>query len=356
MKKLYTLLSVLALLSVFTASAQLTVTENPTTEELTTFFEGADVAISNLSTVNCAERAHGFFSGGTGPLELIPQGYVITTGRANNIIGPNNVGNRSTNNVLSGDLSLTALAGTNTFDASIIEFDIIPQHNMILFDYSFGSEEYPEYVGLFNDVFTVFASGEGIEQEQNFALVPGTDLPVNVTNISNGYAQSGDTALGPCVNCEYYIENIGGEELQYDALTTVLTGVIHVVPQTTYHIKIAIADALDRIYDTGVFFTWYSFRSVQDITTSIDANADREITVFPNPNNGTFTVETNLTTNGLIKTEIRNLFGQLVYAQDENAAKGIYRKSIDMELANGIYLITLQTNEGRVTKKIEVVK
>lgn len=78
--------------------------------------------------------------------------------------------------------------------------------------------------------------------------------------------------------------------------------------------------------------------------------------VFPNPNNGTFTVETNLSSNGLIRTEVRNLFGQLVYAQDENAVKGQYRKTINMDFASGIYLVTLQTTEGSTTKKIEVVK
>jgi hypothetical protein len=78
--------------------------------------------------------------------------------------------------------------------------------------------------------------------------------------------------------------------------------------------------------------------------------------IFPNPNSGSFTIESNIAENGKLKTEVRNLFGQLVYAQDENAAKGLYRKNIDVDLAKGIYLITLQTNEGRVTKKIEIVK
>lgn len=80
------------------------------------------------------------------------------------------------------------------------------------------------------------------------------------------------------------------------------------------------------------------------------------LSVFPNPNTGTFTIESNLTVSGIVRTEVRNLFGQLIYAHDENAAKGQYRKTIDADFASGIYLLTLQTNEGRVTRKVEVVR
>ena len=55
------------------------------------------------------------------------------------------------------------------------------------------------------------------------------------------------------MNCEYYADNTGGLTLEYDGLTTVLTGWLLVVPCEEYHIIIGIADCGDGIYDAGVF-------------------------------------------------------------------------------------------------------
>jgi len=64
--------------------------------------------------------------------------------------------------VVTPDLSVLA-AGFQTFDASILEFDFIPQSDTLKFNYIFGSEEYPEYVNSgYNDVFGFFISGPGI--------------------------------------------------------------------------------------------------------------------------------------------------------------------------------------------------
>lgn len=185
-------------------------------------------------------------------------GIILTNGRIINAPGPNNVANRSTNNALPGDAQLTAIAGTNTFDATILEFDFIPYSDTIRFEYIYASEEYNEYVGLFNDPMAFFISGPGFGTPYNMARIPGTTTPVSINTINNGYSASCPSA-GPCVQCAYYFDNCGGTTVQYDGFTTPMTAFAVVQPCVQYHIKIAIADALDRIYDSAVLLKAGSF-------------------------------------------------------------------------------------------------
>src|SRR6185503_14262461 len=48
-------------------------------------------------------------------------------------------------------------------------------------------------------------------------------------------------------------DNSSGTDVVYEGLTTAITSVKPVVPCSTYHMKIAIADAGDQAYDSGVF-------------------------------------------------------------------------------------------------------
>lgn len=121
-----------------------------------------------------------------------------------------------------------------------------------------------------------------------------------------------------------------------------------------YYVEAVLPDSCTPFRDglTGSLSNYTS----QLISSVNQYDVNNSVNVFPNPNNGSFIIESNIPENGKLRIEVRNIIGQLLYAQDDNAAKGIYRKNIDMDLAKGIYLITLQTNEGSVTKKVEVVK
>jgi hypothetical protein len=55
---------------------------------------------------------------------------------------------------------LNAAAGTNTYDAAILEVDFIPTGNVMTLQFQFASEEYPEYTGsTFNDIFAIWMNG-----------------------------------------------------------------------------------------------------------------------------------------------------------------------------------------------------
>ena len=161
-----------------------------------------------------------------------------------------------------GDLQLDTISGNTTFDAAILEFDFVPISDTVKFNYVFASEEYPEYsCCTVNDVFGFFISGPGIVGAPNIALIPSSTTPVTVNTLTGNYPPATSNCGGGCYNSfsQYYIDNAGGLTVQYDAFSTVLEARQVVIACDTFHIKLAIADAGDGIYDSGVFLQQGSF-------------------------------------------------------------------------------------------------
>jgi len=261
-KGVHFIVLIIALLSVVCSNngyAQLTFNNALTAQQLAQILAGPGVTVSN-ATMNCPFNAIGSFNGSSNIGML--SGIILTTGSTANAAGPNNTGSAGTNNGAPGDPQLNTLAGSGTFDACALEFDIVPVCSLLSFNYVFGSEEYPEWVNSsFNDAFAFFISGPGIVGQQNIALVPLTALPVTIDNIN------------ATTNSIYYVDNTGGATIQYDAFTVVLTASITVQPCQTYHLKIVIADAGDGIYDSGVFLEEGSMQCPSVAATATVANA-----------------------------------------------------------------------------------
>lgn len=265
-------------------SAQITVNGGLSATDIIGILQGNDIVITN-ETVNCPNDAYGSYNNAT--IIGLTEGALFTSGTINNALGPNAAAGTSTNNAVPGDPLIDAITGVNTFDACILEFDFIPVGNTFVFNYVFGSEEYFEYVcSGFNDGFGFFLSGPnpagGTYTDENVALLPnGTPVSINSVNNGNPLGSNCTNNQGdncPC-NSEYYIDNTGGTDLEYDGYTTVLNVSAEVVPCETYNIKIAIADGGDGAFDSGIFIENFSISSINDFT----ANA---LPAFEGCNNG----------------------------------------------------------------------
>lgn len=221
--------------------AQLNATPNNNAQDLAETIVGGGIQILN-PVLECGNNGAGTFTGG-GALG-IDSGVLLTCGNVNIAEGPNNdLGAGQDVNGGNSDADLQSIGGTNMFDVCTLEFDFIPQGDEVTFYYIFGSEEYPEYAppnnSGFNDVFGLFISGPGILGTQNIAVLPnGTYVSINNVNA--------------ITNNAYYITNTGNST-EYDGYTTRLQAFIQVTPCETYHLKFAIADRGDGIYDSGVF-------------------------------------------------------------------------------------------------------
>ncbi|MFH0894387.1 MAG: choice-of-anchor L domain-containing protein [Bacteroidota bacterium] len=212
------------------------------------FLLGGGVSASNI-TYTGSNAARGYFNGSASNIGL-GEGVILSTGKITDAPGPNSAGSTGENFGNPGDALLDAIVGDATIDAAILEFDFIPSSDSVKFKYVFASEEYPEFVGsTFNDVFGFFISGPGISGIKNIALIPGTITPVTINNVNAGSFSA------------YYFDNDNGNTVEYDGFTTVLTAMERVVPCSTYHIKMAIADVGDGSYDSAVFLEAKSFTS-----------------------------------------------------------------------------------------------
>ncbi|MGB1207345.1 MAG: choice-of-anchor L domain-containing protein [Chitinophagales bacterium] len=239
------------------------------------FFDSQQQAlmIENI-TFTGADGSMGFFEGSECNVGL-NAGILMTTGTIENAIGPNNQGLQTGHNQTNGDSDLDAIEGVlGTNDACILEFDIVPFVDSLVFHYVFASEEYLEFVDSFNDVFAFFVSGPGYTENTNIALIPNTDIEVSINNINaDDYSQ-------------YYVNNGNGSSapqdtdatvVQYDGFTTPLTAVMHVVAGETYHIKLAIADDSDSALDSGVFLSVESLGGSPQLATISDFSAETTV-------------------------------------------------------------------------------
>jgi len=253
MKRLYALPLALC---VANANAQLTVTDSLSNLDVATYLEGLNVSILNV-TVNCPGSAFGHFSG-TSEMQ-IEGGLVLTSGSADLVAGPvSSFATGYLNEPGDADLEASLGGGMPTWDACVLEFDCIPLGDTLLFNFSFGSEEYQEFVGSsFNDVFAIYLTGPGFPTPTNVAALPdGT--PVAINNVNAG------------LNGTYFVDNEAGagQNVAYDGFTTNLTVFAVVSPDDIYHFKVAIADVADASFDSGVFLEAFSFRS-NDLSTRV---------------------------------------------------------------------------------------
>lgn len=210
----------------------------------------------------------------------IPSGIVMSTGNANTAPGPNTNGGSSTtiSYTPTPDSDLNMLYGGNKYDLCKLEFDFVPMGDSVVFEFVFGSDEYPNFVPSpsYNDLFGFFLSGPGISgpfsnNAANLALVPNTSQYVSIQTINNGSTGTN----GPCVNCQYYVHNGNGSQppynssnyyIQADGFTTVLQAKAAVECGSTYHIKMAIADNGDATQNSWVFLKEGSFQSALPVS------------------------------------------------------------------------------------------
>ncbi|MGV6831004.1 MAG: choice-of-anchor L domain-containing protein, partial [bacterium] len=204
------------------------------------------------------------------------EGVVLATGTIDIAPGPNNNFDQSGGPGWPGDPDLAAVSGVNTNNATIIEFDFIPNATEISFRFLMASEEYAapgegsvEFECTFSDVFAfLLTDSAGITT--NLAVLPDGVTPILVTTVhpDNG-ASCG--AANPQYFSQY--QTLGNGPTGYDGYTRSFTANSPVTPGETYHIKLAIADASDSAVHSGVFLEAGSFAIGLDLGNDITINA-----------------------------------------------------------------------------------
>jgi gliding motility-associated-like protein len=230
----------------------------------------------------------------------ISNGIVLATGLATIAQGPNDLPTAfepiNEDDQLSEEPDLAELmtGSAELNDVAVLEFDFIASGDTLRFSYVFASEEYNEHTcSPYNDLFGFFISGPGISGDGTFsnnavnlATIPGRDVPVAINTVNRGTAgEYGSMAIcnGADINwqenSQYFVDNELNTSLnttQFDGFTKVFTVAIPVECGGTYHIKMAIADAVDGKNDSAVFLKSGSFASQAPLEVSVEAENEIE--------------------------------------------------------------------------------
>ena len=226
------------------------------------------LSVSNVSVTGYNSggiKSYGYVNANSSGFE-ISEGILLTSGDAANspgsFTGIQSFGNNSGWN---GDNDLETAAGiSNTTNATILEFDFIPNTNKISFDYMFLSEQYlrqgdPGTCG-YTDGFAFLIKKTTDTNYKNLALVPNTNTPI-----------TSETVRGPGGRCQesnsqYFGHyNPNGSPTSFNGQTAILTAETEVTPGTKYHIKLVIADQGNGLYDSGVILKAGSFVGSKDL-------------------------------------------------------------------------------------------
>lgn len=224
----------------------------------TIFGDGVKVIDASYSG---ARNASGIWTGGdsTSP-DVTPSdtGVILSTGRVKDFTNssgdPNLRPDTSTDTRgVDNDAGFNALAGSNTYDAAILEVDFIPDGDTLTMQFVFASEEYPEYVGsVFNDAVGIWINGVEVASPV-FQIA-------QINNVNNS------------ANETLYVDNTDDHaNTEMDGYTVTLSVTMTVIPDEENTIRLGIADVADSSYDSAILI---AADSVQGSVFANDDSAD----------------------------------------------------------------------------------
>ncbi|MBP6758991.1 MAG: choice-of-anchor L domain-containing protein, partial [Flavobacterium sp.] len=213
----------------------------------------------------------GYFTN-TNPAFPLSSGVILSTGNVANAAGPNNSQLNEGNASWIGDADLEATllsAGItmNSTNASVLEFDFVPFSSNFDFNFLFASEEYGNFQCQFSDAFAFLLTNKSTGVTTNLAVVPNTTTPISVVTIRNSLYNSSCSSQNPAYfgafnggsNAAGSATNFNGQTVSMNASSTTL------IPNTSYHIKLVIADRQDNQADSAIFLGANSFNVGQDV-------------------------------------------------------------------------------------------
>lgn len=273
----------------------------PSDIEVLNALNGGGLTLSNPKLFNGVNTQMLIFKDGLQAGLGMDAGVLFATGNAEAHLSHQNSTGRydsSTGLPYFPDDDLTKIYSGANVDVVIYTFDVqLDTHTSALrVAYQFGSEEYPSFVGTrFNDAFGFFVTGPNITGTFNMAKLPTNGNVISVNTVNGGYygnASNIDTySPADLSQVSQYINNghdttqdsegkVGnwynnGPKpvfIEYNGLTKLITyDLVNLVPGGKYTFKIAIADAGDTAYDSGVII-----QKIQG-TTGADVKIVKEV-------------------------------------------------------------------------------
>ena len=221
---------------------------------------------TNFGSVN----GIGYFEN-TNPNFPMQSGVILSTGNVLNAPGPNTTMQSTGSATWTGDSDLEATLAAagismNSTNATVLEFDFVALSPHFDFDFLFTSEEYGNFQCQFSDAFAFLLTDLNTGITTNLAVVPGTNTPISVVTIRDFLYNS----TCPSSNSQYFGTYNGGSNAadsasNFNGQTVVMNASSVLTPNTTYRIKLVIADRQDYQSDSAIFLSSNSFNIGQDV-------------------------------------------------------------------------------------------
>ena len=210
-------------------------------------------------------------------------GVVLSTGFVSDLTNGSGATNQSldTTGITGGgrDTDFETIAARRTYDASILEVDFIPDNAQMSLQFTFASEEYPEFVGsIFNDQVGIWINGTKVTS------------PVFTLASINSVSDNSNSTL--------YIDNASGTyNTEMDGFTTTLRVSFPVSVGAINTLKIGITDVGDPTLDSAILIAGGSIqgmalsaddslRIAQRATSTLDVLANDSATMAVTQING----------------------------------------------------------------------
>lgn len=222
--------------------------------------------------------------------------------------------------------------------------------------FSGTSNSSPSYLTNVNGIlfFVAEDATNGIELWKSDGTVSGTVLVKNILTGTLGASPSSLLDVNGTLYFSALASPYGRELWKSDGSVSGTVNVTDIWPGSgdSYPTcKLYLNNSLFFTADDGThgFELWK-----YDITTAGIQNiseSQTDIQIFPNPNNGKFTIEMENSSNQNtdFKIEINNVFGQKVYSENISQPK---THQLNLELSDGIYFVKLTSENKTITRKI----
>ena len=106
--------------------------------------------------------------------------------------------------------------------------------------------------------------------------------------------------------------------------------------------------------DTGTLNSWSVEVCYIQATLDSESFGLDNFTLYPNPNNGNFTIQFNSNTGNEIKVNVHDVRGREIFAKSYNN-NGLFNESLELNnVQSGVYLVTVQDGARKEVKKIVV--
>lgn len=111
---------------------------------------------------------------------------------------------------------------------------------------------------------------------------------------------------------------------------------------------------IETFHAAGSILT-QGFQQPEDGTAAFDELAQADVSIFPNPTNGQFSLTINAAANGSATVRIYDLLGQTVKEQDCRVSSGVNRMMFDIRgCSAGVYMLYYRDQTGSKTMKFNV--